>query len=448
MPIINYHASAATRDYFFPEDLRAIINDVSNLHKNRQSTIDIFPDAMFKSNGIPNGISITTLYKDTLLLPLVLRDPGCGFLSFKVSFHENPPTNWQQTIGPKLDQLLNRKRSTPSYPANAIKPKNIEQVLLHGLHSLDLSNEELALFANTKFDADENIVNPSTQEQKNLYDDLFTLTNNVELRSIDQTSANSQLSDYQLDKTDYIGFVHSGCYLFPEILAERFVQRICEYADINKLATVDEIRTGLFGVPMNTELGKEYYEWLKAAMNFSLVSRYGIFYAIKSFIEAELSCTVTMINDRIHAGIIKKQCEGKTFYQSVRGVQMIDAANDHSIHSLGILAGNRETSAALVCGNNKANNYFSHGTNCNIYEDHDYETYFSQHEKQNLMARAKNFYANTPIELSECIPLSYNFDIAKRYFVQEDVVHEIAELHPELNIFGDVMKRNYGYINE
>jgi len=442
--MIEYLSPVDLEKYFYPDPMRSAINSLENLYQDpHKIKIYLYPDAMFKPNGVPNGLTLKSYYEDTLLVPTILRDPGCGFLSFTLHLQNSIDPDWYLKIGPQLDQLLNKTDKIHLDITKKLFEKiSIEDILYFGLSALDLPNTNK--FANLSFTVDKNIVKPTHQELQVLKEDLFTLTNTVEIRKPLEILNKSLFHQYQLDLNDYFCFIHSGGHKFPMLLEDRYMTKICDYAYHHKIASLDMIHKGIFGIPVTSELGQEYYEWIKAAMNYALVSRYGIFYIVKDFLENALSADISMMNDRLHAGVLEEKENSKRIIKSSRGVQEIAKSNVENNQAIGVLAGNRETMAVLVASGDAVSQQgamFSHGTNCQIINDFNYNNKFSNEDMQRILNLAKSAYYNTEPKFNDCIPLTFNLIAALDYFKASKLLKPVLSLSPLINIYGDVMKR-------
>jgi len=444
--MLKYHASKQHREYYFDPKLQAIMAEVEALYPDTNAAnIHVYPDAMFKPNGTPNGIAIETNPNNTLLMPSVLRDPGCGFCCFKLNFKQSPPRNWQQHGGGLLNKYLNSNAAANcAMVTRKIRSTAMQDILHYGLEAIDISKENLALFSNTQFNVDPSIVKLTKNELSILESDLCDLTNNLEIRSIKQIFQSKDLQQAGITPNDLIGFIHSGSHEFPGILMRRFLQPTGDLAHFQKAIPVAKIQQGLFGIPLLTDLGQEYHAWLNAAMNYALVSRYGIFLAVQEFYQKHFSATVELINDRIHAGIFTLNSNKNKIIRCLRGVQeIIPQTNNHKLN-LGLLAGHRETPAYLVTsGNNQDRNYvFSHGSNAKIEPNHYYSDRYLP-DIPHLQTVVKQAYYNTTPDLSACLPLTYNSTMALKYFSHESIIKPVAMLYPEINVFGHFMRAHY-----
>lgn len=434
---IHYFADESQYSFFFLPHLQKIITRLGNALGDN-TRIGVYPDATLKSNGLPTGIVYSAKASDAVLLPHVLRDPGCGYLLFSLKFHESVPNNWHAVVGHMIDGLINKY--TASIRDRFLeRAGGLEKILHHGIGGGDISNEELNCFSHPFFPVDSDQIQLQTEEADCLTQDFMNLTNTIEIRQLMNIQDHSTLAKNNINENDYIGFIHNGCHLFPEILGKRFVHRIGKYAIENELFSPEDVKDGIYGVPLDSELGKEYQQWLYAAQNYAVASRYAIYLAIKEQIENVFSCQFNLIKDSPHAGLFEKKDNGETIVYSTRGVQCMQT---HSESEITLLAGHRETLAAL-CTPGKAaktnHNLLGHGTGCHIRDDYNYDTFFTTSEINQYLTLAENAYYNTQANYEECIPYTFNFQTALNYFQATDLATPTAMLAPVINIHSNYL---------
>ena len=85
-----FHSEYKMHNYYYSSCIDEIGIKLGKLLA-KSDKIHVFPDATLKSNNFPNGIAIYSLLNETTLIPSLLRDPGCGFLTFKI--HTYNPDN-------------------------------------------------------------------------------------------------------------------------------------------------------------------------------------------------------------------------------------------------------------------------------------------------------------------------------------------------------------------
>jgi hypothetical protein len=74
-------------NYFYSEEViektRQIRDFVPKNHR-----VVVFPEATMKKNQMPNGLLIRSPMHNSMIMPALLRDPGCGFFIFKLILHD------------------------------------------------------------------------------------------------------------------------------------------------------------------------------------------------------------------------------------------------------------------------------------------------------------------------------------------------------------------------
>jgi len=433
---VKYFCSSDQMPFFFTNELTNTVEYLAD-KLGEKAQVWVYPDANIKPNGLPTGISCASPADETILLPFVLRDPGCGYLVFKLRFIEQPPTDWKNSLGQLLSNFVENK--TLSKGAQKSKSLDINAMLTQGIHALTTQSSEIDKFHDAVFPIGAESIQLTSDESALLHDGFLDVTNTIEIRALHSTSSSpNDLSSYGIETDDYIGFIHTGSEAFPKVLAERFVYDIAEYADLNGLFTLDEIKKGIFGVPSATPLGKEYEMWLRAAMNYALANRYAVYLAMKQEIEAHLPCRLTMINDNVHAGLFNKTVGAESINYSVRGVQRLSSG-------LNLLAGQRESIAALVVAGSESKSYqnlICHGTSYHIRQDYDYKAEFSPQDSSAYHQLAEDTFYNTEPQLDECIPYTYNLLQQLHYFKEAGLCETAVTLEPLINIHGSLLKAN------
>ncbi|OGT37681.1 MAG: hypothetical protein A3F11_11260 [Gammaproteobacteria bacterium RIFCSPHIGHO2_12_FULL_37_14] len=433
---LTYFSNKKEYSLFFTDEL---YSKVEHLHTALpQTSISVYPDATLKTNGLPTGIACASMSKNAMLLPFILRDPGCGYLMFKLKFNNGRSPDWKQIAGNALDGLAT-SRSFHDIKNNLLNTFDLSSIINNGLHALSTEKIEIDLnkFIYTNFVKNEKSVLLTNNEIQLLKEDLMALTNTIEIRKLANIKMQDALRMHSIDDQDYIGFIHTGSHVFPKILGEKFVYRICEYAHQNKLFSLDDIDNGVVGVPLNSTLGTEYETWLYAAMNHALVSRYSIFLAVKQELESLLPCEITLLNDNPHAGLFQGKWESEHVAYSTRGVQHIFK------QQLSVVAGQKETPAALVTGGvnvNKYNHFISHGTGYHINNQFDYSQVFCQEDQEQYLLDAHDTFYNSKPHYEDCIPYTYSLCRSLKFFEEIGLADTVAFLSPVINIQSEWLK--------
>jgi hypothetical protein len=414
-------------EHFFTDELQRSVLGLSNA-LNGKGDIKIFTDAMMKGNGLPNGIAVTAPYSETMLFPFLLRDPGCGFLLFKVNGVDQTQSDWTQQIGTALNDFVNHELLTGETRKKIIANLCLKDILFAGLASVTDRVENDQCFSDLKFSVDHDFVELENDEQQLLVDDLLNLTNTLEIRSTD--SANK----------DLIGFIHSGCHIFPRILVKKFTAILANFAYEHQLFSLEQIKQGHFGVPINTTLGYQYYQWLKAAMNYALVNRYLLYREIKKFLKEQFNVELTLINDVPHAGIFSTVKNSTEYTVSTRGVQLMSPSQWH------LVAGQKESIALLLTAGPRADQHdylMQHGTSYQIAEiTNDFLTTKSSDA---YFEAAQNAYYNTDFNIENCSPYAFNILKTFQYHADIGLADLVSVLMPAINIHGKISMERQKY---
>ena len=108
---IRYVAEANQFPFFFTEPLKETIHRLNQAIGN-DTQITVYPDATLKTNLLPTGVVLRSRAEDAMLLPFILRDPGCGYTLFKFEFTEIPSATWQHDLGQFLDEIVTQQKLT------------------------------------------------------------------------------------------------------------------------------------------------------------------------------------------------------------------------------------------------------------------------------------------------------------------------------------------------
>lgn len=429
---IKYFCSQEQMPIFFTPEVIEKVNHLSNkLGENTQ--IWMYPDAHLKANGLPTGIACISPKEETILHPFILRDPGCGYLLFKLHFTEQPSQNWKRIVSELLNNFIDKKALfSMAQQANAL---DTDKIIIQGLNAVHIDAPDAKKFQDFVFPVNADQIKLTAEERERLQANFLEITNTIEIRNLYQITKPEVLSAHQIENTDFIGFIHSGSQIFPNILAKRFVYNIAEYATDNNLFSLEEIEQGIFGVPLMTTLGTEYANWLHAAMNYALVNRYQSYQAIKQLLEGVLPCKLTILSDNIHAGLLNN-IENHTV--SVRGVQTTN-------NQLNLIAGQRESIAALISKDIVAESYHNltcHGTSYQVHEDYDYAVHFDFAAMTEYYKMAQETFCNSERNLPDCLPYTYNLLEQLSYFQNIKLIKPVALLGPAINLQSSMIKKD------
>lgn len=366
------------------------------------------PDAVLKTNRVPTGIAVSAPEEEALLMPHLLRDPGCGFLSFRLNWQETPPADWDAQCAALLeDKIIQHKQH--DYVKAFFDRRNLNDILLNGIQALNLPVDVLEKFNHTKFTVLKQSLTIADEEKQILLDDFLTLTNTIEFKKIKGAE-------------DVFGFMHCGSLKFPSVLADRFQKKIYEYSLFQTDQSNEAIDLGLYGVPYYSVLGQQYFDWIHAAMNYALVNRYTLFALMKDILEQHFPCTLQLESDLIHAGVFVEN--GKMI--STRGSQQLKTGQ------CALIAGQRETNAVWVQA--KKDCVLPHGTSYQQKDQAFYDTHFSEDEKQIFIKRAKQCVYNSTPDFEQCIAHTFNLEKSMRWFYNNDSLEAVSILEPLINL--------------
>jgi hypothetical protein len=254
-----------------------------------------FPDAADEQWGIPTGVLLRAAAADALLFPAMLRDPGCGFLVFRLE------ADGFQTAQSDLCRALAAGAETFQDP----------EAGLDCLSRLALPVDEA--------------------EKGSIVDGFGSIINTLEIRSA-YASASPQFPDGSL-----IGFIHGGCEGLVAVLEQRFGLPAAAYTLEHGLFPDEAVEQGFFAFPYASPEGQAYVQWLQAGMQLSRQSRLCAFRALSALMRAfDPNFQLHFLWDTVHSGIEIQAGEVITYRGAQRTGQMA------------LVAGHRETSACIV----------------------------------------------------------------------------------------------------
>ncbi len=426
--LIKYMIENEYAPHYFPLELTSAVDKLGDYLKNTSAKIVVYPDAVVKRNGFPNGTALIMPVSETILIPSLLRDPGCGYLTFKVNLPPNYGKDAVHTLGNRLNSLINEDLLSGEKQQRIFQKLSLADIFYDGIHCLKIPKEDETGFFNHKFDVDPIAVKISADESKLLENDLMHLTNTVEIRK---------------NKNEYIGFIHSGCHYFPYLLIKKFLYLICQYAHKNQLASLAQIKNDYFGVPLHSELGQNYFQWIKAAMNYAVVSRYLIFTHIKTMLQTEFDIEISLLNDITHAGIFDCKDKNQLYTVSTRGVQpLYNPTNKMLRHPFRLVAGQKESIALLVEGvssHESTENWIQHGTSYQIPTSDQLSHFFTSEMAEAYIHDAFNSYCNTDLDANLSLVYSFNTLVAQTYQSRIGLIKPLAILTPLINIHGKAL---------
>lgn len=413
---IHYHMNDATIASLFDYNFQQVIASLANVAGDK-SAIDVFADAVLKTNRIPTGVAITSTTKDARLFPQLLRDPGCGFLCFELTWNEPPQNNWQNEVGEFLNTVLINNDCSQTLQSYQLIDNNLENILNQGLWAIEsIAEHNFDKFNHLRFKVDSKNWDLTDEEIQLLHHDFLTLTNTIEIREPYSINTSKNLNK------EFHGFIHCGSLKFPSILAKRFIEPIYHYSIHDSSFRNEDIDNGLYAVAHDTKLGQHYANWIHAAMNYALVNRYALFCEIKFLLEQNFPCQVDMKHDQIHAGLLADE----NCIIQIRGTQPVNK------HRTALIAGQRESIAANV--NTKKSGFLPHGTG----EDKDHlknnKALLTDYEIEIFHNKAKHAYYNTIPDINACIPYSAVLKKNLDWFINQEIISVNQLLLPMINL--------------
>ena len=436
---IIFHSEYKMHNYYYSSCIDEIGVKLGKLLA-KSAKIHVFPDATLKSNHFPNGIAIYSLLNETTLIPSLLRDPGCGFLTFKI--HTYNPDNAEPLKSALLQfgTLLDSKRVEVLDHSSQIQSL-IDSILYYGMH--DKNQSCLDRFANTQFTVDQSCINITAEDYTALYGELNNVTNTIEIKQVIEFDIAYHLKDNHFKSGDVLGFIHTGTDILPQIIHRMFFRDIADYSFVNGMSSVDEIRSGLYGIPLANALGYTYYQWIKAAMNYCLYKRWHIFNEFAKFLRYTLHLEVELINDRLHAGAFPRETNLQSVFIQSRGVQdfFYSHLNKHSNYYL--LAGQRESISFLLKPASRVEDCIAigHGTSYAIDNSYDYQQLLGEVSARTYIDMCDRLSANTVIEKQSCLAYTFNILSQLTYLINQEYCASVHCLMPLANYQGKSLIR-------
>ena len=206
--------------------------------------ITVYPDAADEEWGIPTGVLMRASQENALLFPAMLRDPGCGFLVFRLEYGS------LCEIHPDLCGLLSDWAETFQDRATGART----------LSHLDLPLDE--------------------DEKERIVEGFGSIINTLEIRRA-YDSASPVITN-----GDLLGFLHGGCEGFTGVLEQRFGVPAANFTLERCLLPDEVVAQGFFAFPYASAEGQEYARWLQAGMELSRKSRLCSFGALAQFLHA------------------------------------------------------------------------------------------------------------------------------------------------------------------
>ena len=168
---LNYMAHEGQHPFFFTDML---CEKVDALHRALpEASISIYPDATIKTNALPTGIVCAAPSNKAILLPHILRDPGCGYLMFRLRLKRKITSQWNHLAGNMLSNLSHSSFFS-TLKNETLNGLNLNSILNKGLLSdvKNLIGADLQCFTQPRFYLD-NAISLNKDEMDCLYDDFI-----------------------------------------------------------------------------------------------------------------------------------------------------------------------------------------------------------------------------------------------------------------------------------
>lgn len=415
---MKYVSHPEHKDYFFPPSMQAVFSSLEQRLKNNSKPL-LFTDAYHKAKGLPNGVALLSSENDTDLYPAILRDPGCGFSIFKVELHP----------GQDIKQLNQYLLDWQSFYET------------EGAHSVQLSHLKEYCFGEKDWRAPKHLqqcTGPARVNEEDIYlsheevqallVDVTHITNTLEVKKFHHKVIKNA------DASTLIGVLHSGSDTLPDLLEGKFSSvtnaRHQEERELRKLGSI----------PLDSALGRYYYQWLLFAMNYCFAKRYLMIQSLSEYLTANNIATVILLDDRIHAGLWKNPLQANQWVQT-RGVQN-QATSAHFPYTY--IAGHRETVSALVARGPRSaeiNHLLCHGTGLQTKGpgNHSFSEWLTARD---VDALARQCYFNTKPKYRVAYAQTQNLLATLSHYQEQEYITDIFLLEPMINIQSKVYIKN------
>ena len=412
------------KEYFFPPSIQAIFSDFKNTLQGDNKAL-LFTDAYHKSKGLPNGIALVSSEKDTQLYPAILRDPGCGFSLFQLTLN---PEKSVDALNKSLLEWESR------YKENYVDSPLFTDLREYCFGEKDWRKPNHLQQCAGPMPVAEESVYLNQHEVDALMLDVTQITNTLEIKKFHKNAIAN------VDSSGLIGVLHCGSDFLPNLLEDKF------YPLINQKNPGDPYRRGVESVPLHSDIGQYYYQWLVFAMNYCLAKRYLMIQSLAEYLAAENIATVSLLHDKIHAGIWKDPFNEHQWIQT-RGVQSQSILPQFPYT---YIAGHRETISALVSPGSrsvKIHNLLCHGTGLQTGtpEDHSLSNLFNNND---INALAMHCHFNTQPEYHLTCAYTQNLLATLSHYQEEKYIADFFLLEPLINIQSKNYVKNTAYLRE
>jgi hypothetical protein len=408
---INIHSRVDLNEYFYSSAVQECMSRIKRFLGDTHQ-VHLFPEAMMKINKMPNGILIKSKSQDSILMPFVLRDPGCGFLVFQINQVKKKEI-------PKLGKaLLDFCLSLEKAPFSELEYLYLIEGIKQGVSHLTLNNDR---FLNKVFplDLDKLYIDLPIED---LVEDIKQITNTLELRLMHHSWADSG------EDVDLVAWIHTGSECFPKIIFDRWFFDVADYSFCNKLASEDGINQGFCGLKNGCGQAEEYKQWIFASMNFCLYKRWWLYNQLEKFFNETFNLEPKIINDRCHAGLFKVHEKGSEYDLQTRGVQLLENHQNEPC----LIAGQKESIAYLFM--DILEPFVGHGTSYSFDESIDYRQALPNYLHTNI----DHLIINVPFDPQKSLAYNYNIYHQCSYVnsKQEPII-----LYPLLNYHGNYLRK-------
>lgn len=406
---LTTHSHPYLEQYFYDDRVRETVTQLQRfLIANHH--VHLFQEATIKNNKLPNGILIESSVNQTMLMPAILRDPGCGFILFRIN----------QVSSSQLPLLSSHimafckqlEKSTPSLQDFLLEAMQYGTSFLKTGQYFPVDLE--SIFYEIELDQ--------------LSADLSQITNSLEIRKIDSSGSSEFI--------DLLGFIHSGSEYFPQLIHSKWFQIAADYSYRNKWSSIDDINNGFYGIPDTLDEAREYQQWILAAMNYCSFKRSWLCEQLQQYLQEHMQIEVSLVNDRCHAGLFLVEKDNKEYFLQSRGVQLVK--NDQSPY---LIAGQRESVSWLV--QNKKDNYpfdyLGHGISYQSDDSRDYKQLLGESLSGECIHHLHQICANTPLESEKCLAYTFNALVQKNYLNASNL--QWHTLYPWVNYHGRYLRK-------
>ncbi|WP_162264334.1 RtcB family protein [Legionella parisiensis] len=385
--------------------------------------LHLFPEATIKTNKLPNGLLIKSELGKTMLMPAILRDPGCGFLLFHI---KNINADSSIDVAHSVLKFCRKLEKTRIQLDNSW-----HDILCCGINHLNKANE----YPHNYFSIDLKFLYLDI-ELGRLNRDINNITNTLELKTVQPLSMTRR-------HNELFGFLHTGSEYFPEYIHKHWSRVAADYSYRNGLSTLNAMNQGMYGFPDSIEEAYEYQQELKAAMNYCVFKRYWIFNQLKRYLhEQHKDVEITVLSDNCHAGLFEMKKNDKKYLLQSRGVQLL--INGQTPY---LMAGHKESESFLLKGySGKELAYLGHGTSYSIDRNFKYAELLGRQKVAQSLNQLKYIMTNTKLEEDKCLAYTYNIQKQKEYLEQSSL--NFSPLYPLVNYQGPYLRRVLNHDNK